>query len=320
MIRGTDFLYGLRFFSRFNNLLDIRMCGVLALSHPVMLATHDLVMRFGGLCATDHANLSVVAGEVHALIGPNGAGKTTLIHQLSGSLRPTSGRIEFDGMDITHLPMPRRALAGLVRSHQITSVFPRLSVLDNLALAVQAHTVSSYRFWAPARADADRYAQAAEVAERVGLAGVLGQWAGAISHGEQRALEVGMALALRPKLLLLDEPLAGMGPEEGERMVALLQDLRGEATLLLVEHDMDAVFRLADRISVLVSGRVVATGTPDDIRRDPLVQQAYLGDEVPDAAGAGVPAERGAAQAPRRPSHHLDPAAPGAAVEPRPQP
>ncbi|MDP3134368.1 MAG: ABC transporter ATP-binding protein [Burkholderiaceae bacterium] len=250
------------------------------MTHPALLQTHDLVMRFGGLCATDHASLSVTAGEVHALIGPNGAGKTTLIHQLSGALAPTSGRIVFDGMDVTTQPMPRRALAGLVRSYQITSVFPKLSVLDNLALAVLAHTASPWRFWAPARRDADRYAQAADVAVRVGLGAALHTPAGALSHGEQRALEVGLALALRPKLLLLDEPLAGMGPEEGERMVALLQDLRGEATLLLVEHDMDAVFRLADRISVLVSGRLVATGTPDDIRRDPVVQQAYLGDEA----------------------------------------
>jgi branched-chain amino acid transport system ATP-binding protein len=248
--------------------------------HPIILQTHDLVMRFGGLLATDHANLCVTAGEVHALIGPNGAGKTTLIHQLSGALAPTSGQIVFDGVDVTHQPMPRRALAGLVRSHQITSVFPRLSVLDNLALAVQAHTVNSYSFWAPARADAARYEQAADVATRVGLASALSRLAGALSHGEQRQLEVGLALALRPKLLLLDEPLAGMGPEEGERMVDLLQDVRGEATLLLVEHDMDAVFRLADRISVLVGGRIVATSTPADIRGNVEVQKAYLGDEA----------------------------------------
>lgn len=254
--------------------------------HPPILQTHDLVMRFGGLCATDHANLTVAAGEVHALIGPNGAGKTTLIHQLSGALVPTSGRIEFDGVDVTRTPMPHRALAGLVRSYQVTSVFPRLPVLDNLALAVQAHQQATdgrrwqFRaFWAPARSDRPRHDQAAEVARRVGLGHALGTLAGALSHGEQRQLEVGLALALRPKLLLLDEPLAGMGPQEGERMVELLQDLRGEATLLLVEHDMDAVFRLADRISVLVGGRIVACGTPDAIRQDAVVRQAYLGDE-----------------------------------------
>lgn len=259
--------------------------------HPHILQTHELVKRFGGLCATDHTNLGVTAGEVHALIGPNGAGKTTLIHQLSGALAPTSGRVVFDGVDVTHTPIHQRALMGLVRSHQITSVFPRLPVLDNLALAVQAHQTGGEGWggqsawaglgpmWRRARRDADRYAQAAEVAERVGLGAVLHTLAGALSHGEQRQLEVGLALALRPKLLLLDEPLAGMGPEEGERMVDLLADLRGEATLLLVEHDMDAVFRLADRISVLVGGRVIATGTPDAIRANAEVQRAYLGEE-----------------------------------------
>jgi len=260
--------------------------------HPPILETHQLVKRFGGLCATDHANLSVTAGEVHALIGPNGAGKTTLIHQLSGALAPTSGQVVFDGVDVTHTPIHHRALMGLVRSHQITSVFPRLPVLDNLALAVQAHQTGGEGaglgpgwgqrlglFWRSARRDAERYAQAAEVAERVGLGAALHTLAGALSHGEQRQLEVGLALALRPKLLLLDEPLAGMGPEEGERMVALLANLRGEATLLLVEHDMDAVFRLADRISVLVSGRIIATGTPDAIRANADVQRAYLGEE-----------------------------------------
>jgi branched-chain amino acid transport system ATP-binding protein len=247
--------------------------------HPVILQTHDLVKRFGGLCATDHANLQVTAGEVHALIGPNGAGKTTLIHQLSGAMVPTSGRVVFDGVDVTHAPIHQRALMGLVRSYQITSVFARLPVLDNLALAVQAHTGGSWRFWASARRDVERHTQAAEVAERVGLGHALHTPAGALSHGEQRQLEVGLALALRPKLLLLDEPLAGMGPEEGDRMVELLAHLRGEATLLLVEHDMDAVFRLADRISVLVSGRIIATGTPEGIRSDPQVQRAYLGEE-----------------------------------------
>lgn len=255
--------------------------------HPHILQTHDLVKRFGGLCATDHAHLAVTVGEVHALIGPNGAGKTTLIHQLSGALAPTSGRVVFDGVDVTHTPIHQRALMGLVRSHQITSVFPRLPVLDNLALAVQAHQTGPggtgggllRQFWQPARSHTERYEQAAEVAERVGLGAALHTLAGALSHGEQRQLEVGLALALRPKLLLLDEPLAGMGPEEGERMVDLLADLRGEATLLLVEHDMDAVFRLADRISVLVGGRVVATGTPDAIRANTEVQRAYLGEE-----------------------------------------
>lgn len=255
--------------------------------HPDILKAQALVKQFGGLRATDEASLSVQAGEIHALIGPNGAGKTTLIHLLSGSLVPTAGRVWFDGDDVTQRPMAQRALLGLVRSYQITSVFARLPVLDNLALAVQAHSAAvagraggSFHFWRPARRDHARYQAAAEVAERVGLGAQLGVLAGALSHGEQRQLEVGLALALRPKLLLLDEPLAGMGAEEGERMVDLLQGLRGETTLLLVEHDMAAVFRLADRISVLVSGRVVASGLPDAIRQDPEVQRAYLGDEV----------------------------------------
>ncbi|GAA4421554.1 ABC transporter ATP-binding protein [Acidovorax lacteus] len=249
-----------------------------------LLVVRQLVKRYGGLLATDHADLSVRSGEIHALIGPNGAGKTTLIHQLSGTVAPTSGHIAFAGQDITHQPMHQRVHHGLVRSYQITSVFLRLPVLDNLALAVQARSGSSLRFWQPARAERARYAEAAAVAERVGLGAVLQRTAGALSHGEQRQLEVGLALALRPRLLLLDEPMAGMGPDESHRMVELLASLRGETTLLLVEHDMDAVFRLADRISALVSGRVIATGTPDAIRQDAAVRKAYLGDEHEEAA------------------------------------
>ncbi len=251
---------------------------------PVLLHVDRLVKRFGGLVATDHATLEIRAGEVHALIGPNGAGKTTLIHQLSGALAPSEGRIRFDGADITALPMHERVARGLVRSYQITSIFRRLSVLDNVALAVQARDGISLRFWRPARAERARYDEAAAVARRVGLGHKLDQVAGGLSHGEQRQLEVGLALATRPKMLLLDEPMAGMGPDESERMVALLRSLRGEATLLLVEHDMNAVFRLADRLSTLVSGRVIACGTPDEIRSDPRVQQAYLGDEAEEAA------------------------------------
>ncbi len=253
------------------------------MSARVLLRTEQLVRRFGGLLATDHAELSVLEGEVHALIGPNGAGKTTLIHQLSGTLAPTSGHIHFDGEDVTGLPMHARVRRGLVRSYQITSVFPRLPVLDNLALAVQARTGGARGLWRPARAERGRYAEAQAVAQRVGLGEQSSQLAGALSHGQQRQLEVGLALALRPRLLLLDEPMAGMGPEESERMVGLLQGLRGEVTLLLVEHDMDAVFRLADRISALVSGRVIATGTPQEIRQHPDVRRAYLGDELEEA-------------------------------------
>ena len=244
-----------------------------------LLQVDGLVKSYGGLRATDHASLSVQAGEIHALIGPNGAGKTTLIQLISGALAPSAGRIHFDGMDITRMPMHQRVAHGLARSFQITSIFQRLSVLDNIALAVQAHAGHSLNFWRPARRDAERYALAFDVAQRVGLGLQIHQLAGALSHGEQRQLEVGLALATRPKLLLLDEPMAGMGPDESERMLSLLQRLRLDTTLLLVEHDMNAVFRLADRISTLVAGRVIACGTPDDIRRHPEVRRAYLGDD-----------------------------------------
>ncbi len=251
------------------------------MSAAPLLHIDGLVKRFGGLTATDHAELRVQPGELHALIGPNGAGKTTLIHQISGALAPDAGRIVFGGDDITRLPMPQRVLRGLARSYQITSIFGRLSVLDNLALAVQARQGSSMRFWQAARAERARYEEAAAVAARVGLGAQLQSLAGALTHGEQRQLEVGLALATAPRLLLLDEPMAGMGPDESERMVALLQSLRGSTTLLLVEHDMDAVFRLADRISVLVFGRVIACGAPAEIRNHPDVRRAYLGDEMP---------------------------------------
>ncbi len=253
------------------------------MTHSTLLHVEGLVKRFGGLVATDHAHLQVLAGEIHALIGPNGAGKTTLIHLMSGVLAPNAGRIHFDGIDITHMTLPARVSHGLARSYQITSIFKRLSVLDNIALAVQAHAGHSFDFWRAARRDTERYALAAEVVERVGLAAQIQRLAGALSHGEQRQLEVGLALATRPKLLLLDEPMAGMGPDESERMVSLLQSLRGETTMLLVEHDMNAVFRLADRISTLVYGKVIACGTPDDIRAHPEVRAAYLGDDAEEA-------------------------------------
>jgi branched-chain amino acid transport system ATP-binding protein len=254
----------------------------------VLLKVDGLVKRFGGLLATDHAHLAVRRGELHALIGPNGAGKTTLIHQLSGALAPTAGRVWLGDTDITHAPMHQRVALGLVRSYQITSIFKRLSVWDNLALAAQSQDGSSMAFWCAARRDKARYERAAEVAKRVGLADRLFADAGGLSHGEQRQLEVGLALAVRPQLLLLDEPMAGMGPDETERMVALLTSLKGHTTLLLVEHDMDAVFRLADRISTLVAGRVIATGSPDEIRQNPEVKRAYLGDELSETTASEV--------------------------------
>jgi len=246
-----------------------------------LLQVDGLVKRFGGLAATDGATFDVRAGEVLALIGPNGAGKTTLVNQLAGSLAPDAGRILFDGADVTALPMPRRVHAGLARSYQITNVFAALPVLDNLALAVQARSGSSMRFWRPARAERARYDEAAAFADRVGLGARLGQRAGDLAHGEQRALEVGLALATKPRLLLLDEPMAGMGPDDTARLLALLQGLRQDVTLLLVEHDMAVVFQLADRIATLVSGRVIACDTPDAIRANADVRRAYLGEELP---------------------------------------
>jgi len=249
------------------------------MSADFILQVQGLTKRYGGLVAIDGVDLAVRVGEVHALIGPNGAGKTTLIQQLSGAVRPDGGCILFSGENVTTLPMHQRVHRGLARSYQVTSIFPRLSVLDNVALALQARSGSSLRFWQSAREECARYAQAAEVLQRIGLGDRIAQLAGALSHGEQRQLEVGMVLATGARLLLLDEPMAGMGPEESERMVLLLHSLRGTHTLLLVEHDMDAVFRLADTISVLVSGRVIASGPPSAIRADAEVRRAYLGDE-----------------------------------------
>ena len=246
-----------------------------------LLRVDDLEKRFGGIVATDGVRLEVMRGEVHALIGPNGAGKTTLIAQLSGSLAPDAGKIVFDGVDITAMPQHSRVRAGLARSYQITSIFRKFSVRDNLALAVQARSGSSLSFWRPVAAETQLAEEATRIAVQVGLGARLDAPAGSLAHAEQRCLEVGLALATGAKLLLLDEPMAGMGPDESQRMVDLSEHLRATVTVLLVEHDVDAVFRLADRISVLVSGAIVATGTPDEIRTNAEVRRAYLGDEVP---------------------------------------
>ncbi|OGB26766.1 MAG: ABC transporter ATP-binding protein [Burkholderiales bacterium RIFCSPLOWO2_02_FULL_57_36] len=245
-----------------------------------VLELRELVKRFGGLAATDHLNLTVHAGEIHALIGPNGAGKTTLIHQISGAIVPDSGRILFDGKEVTRMPMHDRVTIGLARSYQITNIFNNLSVLDNLALAVQARAGSSMRFWRPVLSEQSLFDEAYAIARQIGLGNRTGFPGASLAHGEKRRLELGLALATKPKLLLLDEPMAGMGQEESAGIVPLIENLRGKVTVLLVEHDMDTVFRVADRISVLVSGRIIATGTPDDIRRNPEVKKAYLGDEV----------------------------------------
>jgi len=245
-----------------------------------VLELRSVSKRFGGVVATDDVTLQVARGEVHALIGPNGAGKTTLINQISGSLGTDSGRILFNQSDVTALPTHARVKAGLARSYQITSIFRRFSVLDNLALAVQARSGSSFSFWRPVSAEQALFDDASAIASEIGLSGKEASLASTLSHGEQRGLEVGLALATRPQLVLLDEPMAGMGPEESQRMIALIERIRAHVTVLLVEHDMDAVFRLADRISVLVDGRLIATGEPGAIRADPAVRKAYLGEEV----------------------------------------
>ncbi len=244
-----------------------------------LLQVDNLTKRFGGIIASDDLALSVAAGELHAVIGPNGAGKTTLIAQLSGQLTPDAGRIHFAGHDITSLPMYRRSALGLARSFQITSLFLDLSVLDNVTLAVQAQAGHSFRFWRKARSEPELRDPALAALARVGLSERAHLPASALSHGEHRQLELAMALAGSPRMLLLDEPMAGLGPEESARMVAMLRALKRELTILLVEHDMEAVFALADRITVLVYGRVIATGAPADIRADQQVRDAYLGEQ-----------------------------------------
>jgi len=243
-----------------------------------LLVTEHLRKQFGGVIATDDVGLTVQDGEIHAVIGPNGAGKTTLIAQLAGELEPDAGRIYFGGTDVTRRPVHERSLLGLARSFQITSIFRDFTVLDNVALAVQAHRGSSFRFWRNARRDPTLREPARQALAAVGLDGRADVVAGDLAHGEQRQLEIAMALATRPRLLLLDEPMAGMGREEGERMVELLRGLKTGHGVLLVEHDMDAVFALADRITVLVYGRAIASGTPHAIRNDARVIEAYLGD------------------------------------------
>jgi branched-chain amino acid transport system ATP-binding protein len=247
------------------------------MSEP-LLQVGNLGKRFGGIVATDDLSLEVACGELHAVIGPNGAGKTTLIAQLSGQLTPDSGRIQFSGADITMLPMHKRSALGLARSFQVTSLFLDLSVLDNVALAVQAHAGHSFRFWRDARSEPELREPARVALERVGLSARADQLASALSHGDHRQLELAMALAGSPRMLLLDEPMAGLGPEESAHMVAMLRALKSEVTILLVEHDMEAVFALADRITVLVYGRVIASGAPGDIRANAVVREAYLGE------------------------------------------
>lgn len=248
-----------------------------------VLKIAQLVKRYGGLLATDHVDLELQAGELHAIIGPNGAGKTTLIGQLGGEVVPDQGTIFFDGTDVSRMTSPQRAQRGLARSYQITSVFPEFTVLENVVLAMQARSGHSFGIWT-AVLDQDELVRPARAAvEQVGLGPRMQTPVADLAHGERRQLELAMVLVSEPRLLLLDEPMAGMSHQESGKVVELLRSLKGRYTLLLVEHDMDAVFSLADRISVLVYGRIIATGTPAEISANPEVRAAYLGDEGIDA-------------------------------------
>lgn len=242
-----------------------------------LLCTDQLVLKYGGLVATNQVSLDVMPGELHAVIGPNGAGKTTLLSLLSGELPPTSGRIRFEQGDITRLRQAERVRTGIARSFQITSVLEESTARDNVAIAVQAHQGHSFRFWRNAYTDPRLLEPSMALLDMVGLKDVADEPVNSLAHGARRQLELAIALATQPKLLLLDEPMAGMSPVESIAMIKLLGQLKRRHTILLVEHDMDAVFALADRISVLVYGRVIASGSPAAIRADSAVQEAYLG-------------------------------------------
>ena len=243
----------------------------------VLLKGEAITRRWGGLVAVDRVSIALARGQVHAVIGTNGAGKSTLINILSGEIPPSSGRVELLGQDVTAWPQPKRARAGLGRSYQRTTIYPQFTVLENCRLSAQSRVQQPWAWWRDAQRDEQSNAAAREAAAKAGLAHVLDRPAGLLSHGQKRQLEIAMCLATAPQVLLLDEPLAGMGAEETERMLALLAELRAGHAILLVEHDMDAVFRIADRITVMVNGAVIASGPPDAVRNDPQVQAAYLG-------------------------------------------
>ncbi len=244
-----------------------------------LLAVSGLVKRFGGLMATDHVSFALESGEVHAIIGPNGAGKTTLISQLSGELQPDEGSMVFEGRDISRLSIPARSLAGLGRSYQISQIFREFTALENVMLAVQAHAGRGFSFMQAVAREPAITGPALEALRQVGLEDRATALAASMAHGEHRQLELAMTLAGRPRLLLLDEPMAGMSQKESEEMIGLIRTLKGRYAIILVEHDMDAVFALADRISVLVYGRIIVTGTPAEIRQNRMVREAYLGEE-----------------------------------------
>lgn len=245
-----------------------------------LVEVRNLVKTFGALMATDHVSLDLRPGEIHAIIGPNGAGKTTLISQLMGQLRPDAGEIFMGGRNISHLSPPRRARLGLARSFQITSLFLDFTALDNVAVAVQASRGHSFRFWRNARRDDTVREPALGFLDRLGLAGQADVTASNLSYGERRQLELAMSIATRPSVLLLDEPMAGIAHEDTGRIIDILRSLKRDHAVLLVEHDMDAVFQLADRVSVLVYGAVIASGSVEEIRSNPEVRRAYLGEDT----------------------------------------
>jgi branched-chain amino acid transport system ATP-binding protein len=243
----------------------------------ILLRGDAITRRWGGLVAVDRVSIALARGQVHAVIGTNGAGKSTLINILSGEIPPSSGRVELLGQDVTAWPQPKRARAGLGRSYQRTTIYPQFTVLENCRLSAQSRVQQPWAWWRDAQREERSGTAAREAAARAGLSHVLDRPAGLLSHGQKRQLEIAMCLATAPQVLLLDEPLAGMGAEETERMLTLLAELRAGHAILLVEHDMDAVFRIADRITVMVNGAVIASAAPDAIRNDPEVQAAYLG-------------------------------------------
>jgi branched-chain amino acid transport system ATP-binding protein len=247
---------------------------------PPLLEAGRLTRRFGGLTAVKDVSIALHAGELHAVIGTNGAGKSTLINMLSGEIAPSAGSLKLDGIEATAWPQPKRARAGIGRSYQRTTIFPQFSVLENCRLTAQATLQRPWQLWQSARDCSHSVAIAREVLDVAGLVAYAERPAGSMSHGQKRQLEIAMCLATRPRVLLLDEPLAGMGPEEGERMLSLLERLKHDHAILLVEHDMDAVFRVADKITVMVNGEVIASDIPDNIRNNPDVQLAYLGDAL----------------------------------------
>ncbi len=245
-----------------------------------LLRTTNLMKRYGGLTVTDNVSIDILAGELHAFIGPNGAGKTTLINQISGELKSDSGAVIFNGNDVTALDIAERARLGLLRSYQITSIFVEFTVLENVMLAAAGVAKKSFSFWRPLLARVDLARTAREALADTGLLDKENMLADELSYGERRQLELAMSLAGRPRFLLLDEPMAGMSAQESASVIALLRQLKSKYTILLVEHDMDAVFALADRISVLVYGKIIFTGTPEEVRSHPEVRAVYLGEET----------------------------------------